>query len=156
MSIILFAFLIILAGIALLFFMLRKKDSFGVLVGKRIYQDTQEKPGTLLYAKTIPLCGKPDYLMQEKNMIFPVEVKTGKTPSAPYLNHQMQLMAYCLLVEENFQVRPIGGYLRYPNKEFKIGFTKEAEASVRNLVSEMIMKKQSGEELFCKHTEHNT
>lgn len=136
--------------------MMRKRNSFGVLLKKRIYQDTKESPGTLLYAKTLPLCGKPDYLIEENSMIFPVEVKTGKTPSVPYLNHQMQLMAYCLLVEENFHVRPIGGYLRYPNKEFKIGYTKEAEESVRSIVYEMMEKKQNGKELFCKHQEHNT
>ncbi|MBP9719630.1 MAG: Dna2/Cas4 domain-containing protein [Candidatus Levybacteria bacterium] len=141
-------------GIIFVFYLLRKKKSFGVLLGKRIYQDTEENPGKLLFAKTIPLCGKPDYLLQQNQMIFPVEVKTGRTPTSPYLNHEMQLMAYCLLVEENYHTRPMGGYIRYPDKEFKILYTKEAEDSLRNIIAEMIEKKQNGEELFCKHPEH--
>lgn len=156
MTLLLIATIVLLIGIAFLLFIIRKRDSFGILAGKRIYQDTEEKPGKLLFAKTLPLCGKPDYIIEKDGMIFPVEVKTGKTPfSTPYLNHEMQLMAYCLLIEENYNTRPMGGYIRYPSKEFKILYNKEAEESLRNIVFEMLEKKKSGEELFCKHTEHN-
>lgn len=142
-------------GVIFFIMLLKRQRSFGVLNKKRIYQDTEQKPGEVLYAKTIPLSGKPDYLIQDKGLIIPVEVKTGTTPLTPYPNHTEQLMAYCLLVQENFGIRPMGGVLRYPKKEFKLLYTNEAEKSVRNIVMEILKKKESGEEIFCKHPEHN-
>lgn len=150
-----FALTLIILGIIFLLILRKISKSFGILSKKRIYEDTQKRPGETIFAKTIPLVGKPDYLVKEKGIILPVELKTGKTPTSPYLNHTMQLMAYCLLVDEQFGIRPPGGYIKYPDKEFKIAYTKEAEESVRSLVKEMLEKKRNGEELFCNHPQHN-
>lgn len=148
------SFIIIIVGFLGLLILQRRKNSFGILSGKRLYEDSEKRPGEILTAKTIPLVGKPDYLIEEKGIIIPIEIKTGSTPDSPYLNHTMQLMAYCLLVEEYFGQRPPGGYLKYPYKEFKISYTKEAEQSIRDVVSEILKKKKTGEELFCNHPEH--
>jgi CRISPR-associated exonuclease Cas4 len=142
-------------GLLLLYLISRQNRKFGVLTGDKIYVDTDQKPGEILYSKTLNLAGKPDYLIKEGDHIFPVELKTGKTPRYPYQNHTMQLMAYCLLVEENFNVRPAGGYIKYPGKEFKIAYTEEAKKSLQSLVSEILEKKKTGEELLCDHFEHN-
>lgn len=150
------AFVVLLTlGLITLLVIRKQKGKFGVLTKKHIYQDTQLKPGETLYSRTIPLVGKPDYIIKDKNFIIPVEVKTGKTPQSPYLNHTMQLMAYCLLVEENYGVRPPGGYLQYPDKEFKVAYTKEAEESVREVVEEIKQARASGKEFQCKHPNHN-
>jgi CRISPR/Cas system-associated exonuclease Cas4 (RecB family) len=130
------------------------QQSFGILAGKRMYQDTVDQPGDILQATSIPLIGKPDYLIHKDGVIIPVEVKTGKTPVAPYDNHTMQLMAYCFLVEETFGIRPPGGYLRYPDKEFPLQYTPEAEMAVKDLVQEILDKKQTDEEFQCTHTYH--
>jgi CRISPR-associated exonuclease Cas4 len=148
--------LLICFGVLLLMHFWKEKQGFGVLRGNRIYQDTQEKPGVVLYAKSIPLCGKPDYLVQEKNNIFPVEVKTGKTPQYPYLNHIMQLMAYCYLVEEHYGIKVLGGYVRYPSQEFKIAYTEEARQSVIEVVQEIMQYKLHGGNFMCNHVEHNS
>jgi CRISPR-associated exonuclease Cas4 len=87
-------------------------------------------------------------------MVYPVEVKTSKTPQNPYLSHTTQLMAYCLLVEENYGVRPTGGILKYPEREFKIAYTDEAKQSLIDLVGEMILLKHSGKELHFNHPQH--
>lgn len=142
-------------GIIIVRFSLKQNKSFGILSGKRIYQDTEKNPGEKLYANSLPLVGKPDFIIIEDGNIVPVEVKTGKTPQTPYLNHRMQLIAYCLLVEENFHKRPLGGYIRYPHNEFKLAYTKEAEESVRNLVHEMVRNKKTNSELHCSHLQHN-
>src|SRR5688572_13440327 len=94
------AFILFVLGILLLLFISKKRSDFGILNSTKIYSDTDKNPGETLYSKTINLVGKPDYLIKEDGMIIPVEIKTGKTPKTPYLNHTMQLMAYCLLVEE--------------------------------------------------------
>lgn len=149
------SFLVIGLGLILSFFVSRSRKSLGVLTQDVTYQDTEHSPGETMYAKTLSLVGKPDYLIRENGMIIPVEVKTGKTPADPYLNHIMQLMAYCLLVEENLGIRPPGGYLKYPDKEFKIRYTPEAEQSIRDLVQEIARAKENGTEFHCSHPEHN-
>jgi CRISPR-associated exonuclease Cas4 len=151
----LIAFTLICLSLVFLLFITKEGRKFGILKGNKIYSDTENKPGEVLYSKSLKLFGKPDYLISEKGVIYPVEVKTGRTPNSPYLNHTMQLMAYCLLVEENFGIKPPGGFLKYPNKEFKIAYTKEAKESVKLAVNEILKFKQSGEELICNHREHN-
>lgn len=146
--------LLFILGFLLLLLVNKQAKSFGVLTQNRIYSDSETKGGKVLFSKSLSLLGKPDYLIKEKGMIYPVEVKTGKTPTSPYLNHTMQLMAYCLLVEENFKIRPTGGYLKYPSKEFKIAYTDEAKSALKVLVSEILHHKQSGEELHCDHPNH--
>ena len=145
-----------LAGFLLLGFWFWQNRKLGILKNKPIYTDLSEKtPGEILYSKIIPLSGKPDALIKEGNMVYPVEIKTGHTPTTPYLNHTTQLMAYCLLVEENYGVRPVGGYLKYPSKEFKIAYTDEGRQSVIDLVREMLEIKKTNQMQYCKHPEHN-
>jgi CRISPR-associated exonuclease Cas4 len=150
-----FAASALILGLILLFFWYLQNQKFGILNKKIIYKDTDQAPGQILFAKSLALSGKPDYLIKENNMIFPVEIKTSRAPLEPYENHIMQLMAYCLLVEENYGVRPVGGFLKYPGKEFKIAYTDEARESLKDLVGEMLLLKHSGKELHCNHPEHN-
>lgn len=149
------AFFIII-GIALLIILGKQEKKFGILNAERVYSDTESSPGETLFAKTTNLVGKPDYLIKENGQIIPVEVKTGKTPAEPYQNHVMQLMAYCLLVEENYGAPPPGGYLKYPDKEFKIKYTDQAREAVKDFVEEILTKIESNEEPHCSHPEHNT
>ena len=63
-----------------------------------VYTDTGawgkvEKP---LYYHALGLTGKPDYLVERDGILIPVEVKSGRTPEAPYDSHIFQLAAYCL------------------------------------------------------------
>src|SRR5215510_6494523 len=79
----------------------RQRKAAGLPSGRIIYTDTHgwgkvEKP--LFYA-ALDLTGKPDYLIQKNGQIIPVEVKSGKTPDAPYDSHIYQLASYCLLVD---------------------------------------------------------
>lgn len=154
-AVLLFSLFVILIGVLILYFTFRQRVAHGVLRGNKIYSDTQLSPGEVLFSKRLRLAGKPDYLIKEAEHIIPVEVKTGKTPSSPYVNHTMQLMAYCFLVEEAYGIHPPGGYLKYPEREFKIAYTDEARESLKSLVSEILEKKRSGEELSCYHPEHN-
>ncbi len=133
---------------------LAKRQHFGALTQPRVYLDTEQQPGQVLYAKSVSLVGKPDYLIQESGGLVPVEVKTGKTPTHPYRNHQFQLMAYCLLVEENFGKQPGYGYLNYPDKQFKIFYTPQKKAELIQIIAEITASKQSNRELHCTHKEH--
>ena len=153
--ILIFALLALIGGVGLLIYWFLLSKGLGVLGGKQVYSDSEKKPGEVLFSKTLTLCGKPDSLIEENGMIFPVEIKSGRTPDEPYQNHEMQLMAYCLLVEENYGVRPLGGYIKYPHKEFKVAYTDEAKNAVKDLVGEMLLLKHSGKEPKCNHPNHN-
>ncbi len=147
---------ILLMGILVIVFAKIKQRRFGSLSGKRIYQDTEELPGEILEAKSLRLYGKPDYIIQNSDGLIPVEVKTGRTPQRePYLNHIMQLMAYCYLTEETYGKRPRGGILKYPDKEYKLQYTDAAKKSVEIAVKEILDAKRRGTEFSCKHENHN-
>src|SRR3712207_5022509 len=56
-----------------------------------------EKP---LYARKLGLTGKPDYIIERRGKLIPVEVKPARRASVPYESDLMQLAAYCVLIEE--------------------------------------------------------
>lgn len=150
-------------AIIIVWFLKWRQGKFGILSGNRVYSDTEKNPGVTLYSQTINLAGKPDYIIKGKEGEIPVEVKTtSRIPKEPYENHVMQLMSYCLLVEENYGKAPVGGYLQYrdpqnknPVKEFKLLYTPEAKEGVISLVREITQLKISGIEPHCKHPDHN-
>lgn len=146
---------VIAISIVFLIRLLHQRRQFGILNSKRVYEDSETRPGQTLYSETLPLCGKPDYLIEQGDTILPVEVKTGKTPHRPYLNHTMQLMAYCFLVEEVYGKRPPGGILKYPDHEFDIAYTDEAKRSLQTVISEVLQLKRTNNEQYCQHPEHN-
>lgn len=149
------AALFLIAGLALLVYWFLSKKNLGTLTTKIVYKDSENTPGEVLFSKTLALCGKPDYIIKEGKMLLPIEVKSSRTPGEPYQNHEMQLMAYCLLVEENYGIRPTGGIIKYPEKEFKIAYTNEAKESIKDLVGEMLLIKHSNRAPRCPHPEHN-
>lgn len=141
-----------IVALSTLYFLYKRK--YGSLLSEKVYIDTDEAPGPTLYSNTLPLMGRPDYLIKEGDTILPVEVKTGKTPTEPYENHVMQLMAYCYLVEENYG-RPKGGILKYPDQEFKLVFTDEAKKAVIDTVLEIQNSRETNQEYSCNHKTHN-
>lgn len=91
-----------------------------------------------LYASRLKLAGKPDYLVeQEDGMIVPVELKSSLAPDTPWEGQILQLAAYCLLVEENYGVRPAYGILQYKDRAFAIDYTDDLEADLLDLLAEM-------------------
>ncbi len=113
----------------------RRKDT-GLPGGTIIYTDTGgwQPVSQALNDPVWDLTGKPDYLVRKGNTIIPVEVKTGRTPAAPYDSHIFQVAAYCLLVERVMQVRPSCGYIRYPNRTFQIDYTPDLEQDLKDLL----------------------
>src|SRR5919202_1800353 len=140
--------LIILVGVVLLIAHSLTAARFGSLAERRIYQDSPQRAGELLRASSLPLCGKPDYLIQTSDGIVPVEYKSGRTaPAVPYPSHVFQLMAYCLLVAEHYGIRPTHGILKYADREFTIAYTAEYEEELRRIVAEMVKLKRMDDPL---------
>jgi CRISPR-associated exonuclease Cas4 len=86
----------------------------------------------------VQLVGKPDYLIEQKDgMIVPVELKSGRAPEEPHDGHVLQLAAYCLLVEENYGIRPDFGIIQYKDRAFAVDYTEELEDDLLDLLEEM-------------------
>lgn len=97
----------------------------GLPEGRVTYVDTGawdrcERP---LFSGRHRLTGRPDYLVQSKEGVIPVEVKSGAAPRQPYHAHLLQLAAYCLLVEEQEGREPPHGILKYDDRAFEIEYT---------------------------------
>lgn len=126
-------------AIALLWLARRQQQTAGLPEGRVIYADTR---GWLpvaepLYDPDLGLTGRPDYLIQQGKQVIPVEVKSTRTPQKPYETHIYQLAAYCLLVKHTYNVRPRYGILHYPDRTYRIDFTRELEGALITLLENM-------------------
>ena len=117
---------------------LRLRRSTGLPWVPVLYRDTggsiPEKP---LIARKLGLVGKPDYLLEIRGAIIPVEVKPGRHAARPYESDLMQLAAYCVLVEETTGVAPPYGLLRYAEQTFRLDYTEQVRDEVLVLLDEM-------------------
>lgn len=133
--------LLIVVGVVLVLRARRRRAALGLPPGEPIYQDSQEQPGETLYSRRLRIKGRPDLLLRTHDAIIPVEVKTGRTPEHPYWNQQIQLAAYCVLVEEHYGARPPYGILRYPDAQFTVEFSAELERDLEAVVADMRRKR---------------
>lgn len=124
--------LLLVGGIALLIRARRRRAELGLPPGEVVYQDTLARLDETLFSRRYRLAGRPDYLLRDGDWLIPVEVKTGRAPNYPYPGQVMQCVAYCMLVEEHFGVRPPYGIILFEQsgKQFYIDFTSEAEGTL--------------------------
>ncbi len=142
--------------LALVLFVLsaRQRHASGLPGGRVTYVDTRawgpvEKP---LFDRELGLTGKPDYLVEQNGRIIPVEVKTGRTPEAPYDSHIFQLAAYCLLVERTTGKRPAYGILHYPGRDFSVDYTPALENALLDLIADIRIDERRAE-VLRSHTD---
>ena len=133
------ALALIFLSLGLFWLSARQRRTAGLPGGRVIYNDTRgwgelEKP---LYDEALGLTGKPDYLVESHGRIIPVEVKTGRTPEAPYDSHIFQVAAYCLLVEKTYSKRPPYGIIHYPGRDFAVDYTSALEGALLDRLAEM-------------------
>ncbi len=90
-----------------------------------------------LFSARYGLTGKPDYVLQTRAGLIPVELKPLRRATQPYESDIMQLAAYCLLLEEAWNETPPYGLLRYKEKTFRIEWTYELRTELLGLLDEM-------------------
>jgi len=130
---------LLLIAFVLLFISGRQRRAAGLPGGRVVYTDTRtwgavEKP---LFDANLGLTGKPDYLVEQNGRLIPVEVKTGRTPEAPYDSHIFQVAVYCLLVQKTSGKRPPHGIIHYPNRDFAVDYTPELESALLDLLAKI-------------------
>ena len=116
-----------------------------------LYRDTEEMeaPERPLRSRRYGLVGRPDYLVRTRERgrryVVPVEVKSRRRPAQPYASHILQLAAYCLLVEDNFDAAPPYGLLRYADATLQIPYTDELRGRVLDTAAEIRQARRAPE-----------
>ncbi len=116
------------------------RDDKGIEEGRIDYVDLMEKKESTLFGKTLNISGKPDIILEKDGYYIPEEIKTGKIPRGPYFSHILQLAAYLKLVEDNYGIRPLFGYIQYGDKEenrYKIHYDNKLEGLLAEKVGDM-------------------
>ena len=146
---------LLLLAIFILWQSSRQQRDAGLPGGRVIYTDTRAWGAPLeepLFDSKLGLTGKPDYLVEQKGHIIPIEVKSGRAPESPYDSHIFQLAAYCLLVEKVHGKRPPYGLIHYPTRTFAVDYTPALESSLLDILAD-IRRDDIRTEVDCSHDE---
>lgn len=98
----------------------------------------------LLQSDRYGIRGRPDYIVKRDTSYIPVEKKTGRTPQGPLFSHIVQLIAYCMLVEESFGSVPYG-VIEYEGKKYSIDNSDELQDTVMELRDKLLRDRQREE-----------
>jgi CRISPR-associated exonuclease Cas4 len=104
--------------------------------GRLVAVDLPGRSGTRLVSERWRLVGKPDEIRQLPDGSWvPVEWKSRPTPRrGPWRSHQIQVAAYCLLLEESTGRSPPYGIVRYGDGgEFLVAWDAGARAAVEEI-----------------------
>ncbi len=123
----------------ILFFLLKlTKVPKQIYKTKTVYSDHREKPEKALYSSKYGLVGRPDFILHTKDGLLPLEIKNSKRPNQPYFSHVMQLISYCLLIEEEKGVKPKYGFIQYRDGgAFSVSYTENMKVSLIKTINEM-------------------
>jgi CRISPR-associated exonuclease Cas4 len=83
--------------------------------------------------------------------LVPVELKPSRNDAEPQDSHLLQVLAYCLLLEETQGKRPPYGLLRYSSETFKVDYNNETRAYLLSVMDEM---RRAAEEQYV-HRNHD-
>lgn len=140
---------LILVALAVLILAVRLRAASGLPIGRVIYSDTGawSRNERSLVSHRYGLVGKPDYLIQERGRIIPVEVKSGAAPrdGQPREGHVLQALAYCLLVEDQLGTSSPWAIITYSDRQFEIRNTAGARAELQNALALMRRALEAGD-----------
>lgn len=129
---------IVLLALAVLAFLLSLflRNHAAVCPGEVVYRDTDDEH--TLVSDRYRLVGRPDYITREKRGLVPVEVKSRACgPRGPYPGERAQLLAYCLLAEEEFGGRVAHSVLQYRDRSVTVPFNDRERRAITALLAEM-------------------
>lgn len=116
----------------------RLRRSTGMPAGEIVSSDTgAELKGKPLFSPTYRLTGTPDYVIITPDGIVPVEVKPTRNEDEPRQSHLLQVLAYCLLIEETEGDPPPYGLLRYSANTFRVDYNDATRAHLLEVIDAM-------------------
>jgi len=129
---------LLILGVVLLVWSARLRLESGLPPGLITHADMDEaRRGTPLVSQRFALTGTPDYIVNTPAGPVPVEVKPSRTESEPRESHLLQVLAYCLLLEEQVGKRPPYGVLRYSTETFKVDYNSQTRQHIISVLGEM-------------------
>jgi CRISPR-associated exonuclease Cas4 len=112
------------------------RANHGVPSGEIEFSDKIRAPS--YFSETYMLSGKPDYVIKKGDEYIPVEMKTGRVPRGPFFSHILQVVAYCILIEEKYGKAPHHGILEYTDHtQHPIEFDEDGKKLVLGKMDEM-------------------
>jgi CRISPR-associated exonuclease Cas4 len=128
-----------LLGLIFIWTASRQRRAAGLPRGRVLAIDIHDRETyeRTLYDPVLDLTGRPDYVIEHKGELVPVEAKSRRAPPQPYPSHVLQLAAYCRLVEVEYRRRPPYGVVKYRDRSIAVGYTAGLEASLRQILAEM-------------------
>jgi CRISPR-associated exonuclease Cas4 len=132
--------LFLLAAVAFvgwLFF--SRRGNTGLPDGTLVYDDAgRHHLNRPLVSHRYRLAGRPDYLIKTQGGLVPVELKSTHCPrTGPYEAHVLQLMTYCVLVEDVFGRHVPCGILQYADEQREIPYSLAEKRKVLALADEI-------------------
>ena len=123
--------------VVLLVLLKRSKVPSVAYKNKPVYSDHRERPVKALFSSTCGLAGKPDFILHTKDGLLPLEIKSSQRPNQPYFSHVMQLISYCILLEERGD-KPKYGFIQYNGGEaFPVSYTEGLKSHLLKVMEEM-------------------
>jgi len=100
--------------------LLNESMKIGKYVHTHFWLDTIKRKEIYLISHKWKLKGRCDYILEEKGMQIPLEIKYGNCNNeTPYQNDAMQLLCYILLLEEHINEPIPYGYILYVGSKQK-------------------------------------
>jgi CRISPR/Cas system-associated exonuclease Cas4 (RecB family) len=124
-------------GVLVLLIWLFLRRRVAVLPGEVVYRDGPDAETLLSHHHR--LAGRPDYVTREKRGLVPVEVKSRALGERgrPYDSERAQLLAYCLLAEEQLGGPVSHGLLHYRDRSVRVAFGDRERQEITSLLAEM-------------------
>ncbi|KAA0003717.1 MAG: Dna2/Cas4 domain-containing protein [Thermoplasmata archaeon] len=91
------------------------------------------------------LRGKPDYVIEKEGEFIPVEEKTGRVPKGPLFSHMIQIIVYCMLIEDVTEKKPSYGILKYNENIYRITYDENLKEVVLQLRDNILHAIEKGE-----------
>jgi CRISPR-associated exonuclease Cas4 len=107
--------------------------------GTVLYSDTNRRQlGRPLVSHRHRLTGRPDYLVDTRHGVVPVEVKSAKCPRrGPREGDVAQVLAYCLLVEDVLGTRVPHAIIQYSDTQRTIAYGRAERENLLALLAEI-------------------
>lgn len=141
-------FIIIISAVILLILMIAlslSKVPKIIYTKKVIYSDHKERLQKPLFSQRYGLAGKPDFILHTKDGLIPLEIKSCIRPNKPHFSHVMQLISYCLLIEEERGEAPKYGFIQYKDgKAFSVSYTPKMKEYLLQTMARMRSHLDSG------------
>jgi len=113
--------------------------------GDLVYIDSAAEKPKLFVSKKHGLSGRPDAVVMDGEHHIPVELKTGRVPRGPLFSHILQVVAYCVLLEDEYGRAPPYGIIRYGETAFEIEYNEDQKKLLLQKLADMRLAITKGE-----------